>query len=132
MHFARSLGTSFGHQLPMAGAVLALSLGVACGGGAPAQPTPTSGAAQPGIPTVPPRPALTSPVSSPSPLASPGAGAGATTYTVEPGDSLQSIADRFYGDPTQWQRIYDANRDAIGPSADQLKTGTQLKIPPKE
>ena len=128
MHFARS----FGHQLPVAGAVLALSLGVACGGGAPAQSTPTTGAPQPGIPTVPPRPAITSPVASPSPLASPAAGAGATTYTVEPGDSLQTIADRFYGDATQWRRIYDANRDAVGESPDQLKAGTQLKIPPKE
>jgi nucleoid-associated protein YgaU len=131
MHFARSLGTSFGHQLPVAGAVLALSLSVACGGGAP-QPTPTAGATQSGIPTVPPRPALTSPVSSPSPLASPAAEAGTTTYTAEPGDSLQSIADRFYGDATLWRRIYDANRDAIGESPDQLKAGTQLKIPPKE
>src|SRR4051794_3707349 len=35
-------------------------------------------------------------------------------YVVEPGDTLRSIAERLYGDPTQWSRIYDANRDAIG------------------
>jgi nucleoid-associated protein YgaU len=131
MHFARSLGTSFGHQLPVAGAVLALSLGVACGGGAPPQATATAGAAQPS-PTQPARPTFTAPAPSPSPLASPSPDVGAQTYTVEPGDTLQTIAEQFYGDATQWQRIYNANRDAIGDTPDALKVGTQLRIPPKE
>ena len=42
-----------------------------------------------------------------------------------------SIAQQFYGDPTQWRRIYDANKDAIGADPDKLKVGTKLTIPPK-
>ncbi len=35
------------------------------------------------------------------------------TYVVKPGDSLSLIAKRFYGDPMQWKRIYEANRGTI-------------------
>ncbi|MEV2219125.1 LysM peptidoglycan-binding domain-containing protein [Nocardia vinacea] len=41
------------------------------------------------------------------------------TYTVEPGDTLWAIAERFYGDGTRYQEIADAsgidNPDAINP-----------------
>lgn len=50
-------------------------------------------------------------------------------YTVEPGDTLQTIAQRVYGDPDLWQRIYAANRDLIGPNPDALQAGTRLRIP---
>jgi nucleoid-associated protein YgaU len=32
-------------------------------------------------------------------------------YTVVAGDTLRSIAQRFYGDESQWPRIFDENRD---------------------
>lgn len=51
-------------------------------------------------------------------------------YTVQPGDTLRTIAEQQYGDPTAWPRIYEANRDAIGPDPDALKAGTRLQLPP--
>jgi nucleoid-associated protein YgaU len=50
-------------------------------------------------------------------------------YTVEPGDTLRSIAAQVYGDPDRWPRIYDANRDSIGPNPDALRAGLRLRIP---
>lgn len=107
-------------------ATVALCFG--CLGGQPAaQGTPTSGAAPVASP-----PSL----GSPSPLASPGASPsparGEQTYTVEAGDTLATIADKFYGDSTAWRKIYDANKSAVGDDPDKLKVGTQLRIPPKE
>ena len=61
--------------------------------------------------------------------AAPG-GAG-TIYVVQPGDTLRSIAESEYGDATLWPRIYDANRDVIGPDPDALQAGMQLRIPPQ-
>ncbi len=111
-----------------AGAALALvALAAACGGGSPPTPTPSPSAVA--VPT-PARPTLASPVV--SPVASPSAAASPEqTYTVEPGDTLLSIAQRFYGDATRWRAIYDANKDVIGADPDALKVEMKLKIPPK-
>ncbi|HEV7665764.1 MAG TPA: LysM peptidoglycan-binding domain-containing protein [Chloroflexota bacterium] len=88
----------------------------------------------------PQRPALSSPVASPSaiaavaaatPTATVDASAG-ETYDVQSGDTLLTIADQFYSDVTQWRRIYDANKDVIGADPDKLKIGMKLKIPPKQ
>ncbi|HEX6291939.1 MAG TPA: LysM peptidoglycan-binding domain-containing protein [Herpetosiphonaceae bacterium] len=38
---------------------------------------------------------------------------GSGSYTVQPGDSLWSIAQRYYGDGTQYWRIYQANQGQI-------------------
>ncbi|KKL51165.1 hypothetical protein LCGC14_2298240 [marine sediment metagenome] len=51
------------------------------------------------------------------------------TYTVKGGDNLWKIASRFYGDGRQWQRIYDANVDVIGPDPDLIQPGQVLMIP---
>jgi nucleoid-associated protein YgaU len=51
------------------------------------------------------------------------------SYTVEPGDTLRSIAEKVYGDADQWPRLYDANRDVIGANPDNLRAGMQLAIP---
>jgi nucleoid-associated protein YgaU len=50
---------------------------------------------------------------------------------VQPGDTLQGIAEEQYGDAGLWPKIYDANREAIGPNPDALVAGTTLHIPPK-
>jgi hypothetical protein len=42
---------------------------------------------------------------------------------------MRIIAERFYGDGSQWPRIYDANSDVIG-NPDSLRFGMQLTIPP--
>jgi nucleoid-associated protein YgaU len=125
-------------------AALALGVMTACGGGA-AAPTPTAPSAAPsGAPPAPSpaRPALASPAASPSaapasavtPSASSTAEptTGGDTYEIQSGDTLATIAQQFYGDPTQWRRIYDANKDAIGADPDKLKLGTKLTIPPKQ
>jgi nucleoid-associated protein YgaU len=52
-------------------------------------------------------------------------------YTVEPGDTLRSIAAQVYGDPDRWSQIYDANRESIGPDPDALRVGLRLRLPPE-
>jgi LysM repeat protein len=49
------------------------------------------------------------------------------TYIVQPGDTLQSIARQFYGDPNQWRKIYGANADKIERGLP--KPGSKLVIP---
>jgi nucleoid-associated protein YgaU len=66
---------------------------------------------------------------SPQPLASPSPTVAATEYVVQPGDTLRSIASEKYGDPEQWPRVYDANRDVIGSDPDRLQTGSRLRLP---
>jgi len=54
-----------------------------------------------------------------------------TPYTVQTGDHLSLIAEKFYGDGSEasWKKIYDANRDVIGPDPTQLRAGMVLVIP---
>ncbi len=51
-------------------------------------------------------------------------------YTILPGDSLSTIAKQFYGDPTQWRYIFNANRIPIGDNPNNIQAGMDLKIPP--
>jgi len=104
--------------------------GIACFGGQPSAqvtsgPTPPTALASPRAVSSPL--ALASPGASPSPSLAPGEQA----YTVETGDTLATIAQKFYDDPTLWRKIYDANKTAIGENPDAIKVGTQLRIPPK-
>ena len=52
-------------------------------------------------------------------------------YEVQSGDTLQSIAERVYGDGTKWQVIYDlpVNQLAIGTNPALLQPGMGLSIP---
>jgi nucleoid-associated protein YgaU len=50
------------------------------------------------------------------------------TYVVAKGDSLSKIAKQYYGDASQWPRIYEANRDQIS-NPDLIHPGQNLKIP---
>lgn len=50
------------------------------------------------------------------------------TILVEEGDSLSDIAERAYGDPLAYRRIFEANRDVLG-RPESLKVGLQLRIP---
>jgi nucleoid-associated protein YgaU len=49
-------------------------------------------------------------------------------YTVVAGDTLGGIAQRLYGDPNQWPRIFNANQDQIS-DPDQIFPGQVLRIP---
>ena len=49
-------------------------------------------------------------------------------YTVAAGDSLSKIAKHFYGNASEYMKIYEANRDKLNdPNA--IKVGQQLVIP---
>jgi nucleoid-associated protein YgaU len=52
-------------------------------------------------------------------------GPGATTYTVQSGDNLSKIGQK-YG--VSWQQIYEANRDKIN-DPDKIFPGQELTIP---
>lgn len=56
------------------------------------------------------------------------AGAAGSTYVVLEGESLWSIAKKQYGRGTDWQRIFDANRDRLT-RAEDVRAGMQLVIP---
>ena len=53
------------------------------------------------------------------------------SYTIKEGDNLRTIAEKVYGDPETFEKIYEANKEAIGPDANMIKVGQELKIPPK-
>ena len=54
------------------------------------------------------------------------------TYTVQPGDTLYLIAQKFYGYGSLWILIYEANRNAIASNPNQLQVGMVLVIPGKD
>jgi LysM repeat protein len=49
-------------------------------------------------------------------------------YTVRPGDTLSSIAQRFYGNPADWRRLYQANMRVTG-NPDLIRPGQVLNLP---
>lgn len=51
------------------------------------------------------------------------------TYTVKSGDTLFSIANRIYKNPSKWKEIAELNRLGNGAS---LKVGQVLHLPPKD
>lgn len=50
-----------------------------------------------------------------------------TSYRVIPGESLQSIAQKLYGDATRWEDIFKANQDKIHRGT--IESGQSLIIP---
>lgn len=50
------------------------------------------------------------------------------TYTVVKGDTLSGIAERFYGKPGEWHRIYEANKVNIK-NPDLIYPGQTFIIP---
>jgi len=50
------------------------------------------------------------------------------TYTVQSGDSLTSISRRFYGTPSRWIDVYQANRDRLA-NENALRVGQEIRIP---
>jgi LysM repeat protein len=107
---------------------MALGVGVVLRGRSFGAQLPADQAARPTfVIAAPPSP---SPSGSPRSSTTPVTATNAEEYTVvEAGDTLRSIAQQVYGDPAQWPRIYDANRETIGPDPDTLSAGTRLRIP---
>lgn len=51
------------------------------------------------------------------------------TYTVQPGDNLSAISQRFYGNANRYTDIYNANQGVIGPNPSLIHPGQVLTIP---
>ena len=56
--------------------------------------------------------------------------AGATSYTIEKGDTLSKIAKEQLGHASAWKQIFEANRDVID-DPDRIFPGQVIKLPPK-
>jgi tetratricopeptide (TPR) repeat protein len=50
-------------------------------------------------------------------------------HTVVRGDTLFSLAQKYYGNRSRWRDIYAANRDVLPSEKSPLKIGVDLKIP---
>lgn len=49
-------------------------------------------------------------------------------HTVQAGDTLEKLAQRYYGAPDRWRSIYDANTAQLS-NGQPLRPGTELSIP---
>ena len=49
-------------------------------------------------------------------------------HDVVAGDTLSGLAKKYYGDGSNYNRIFDANRDQLN-DPDKIKVGQRLKIP---
>jgi nucleoid-associated protein YgaU len=58
-------------------------------------------------------------------------GSASDLHVVASGDTLASIARRYYGNSKHWQKIYDVNRGVIGSDPAALKIGQRLNLPAK-
>ncbi|HTJ78407.1 MAG TPA: LysM peptidoglycan-binding domain-containing protein [Rariglobus sp.] len=111
---------------------LQLKTRLALSASAPAAPSRPGSIAPTTIPTETPLVSL--PVAPPAaapakaePATAPAA-AQPRTHVVGPGDTLSSIAKRYYGNANRWNEILKANRDVIR-NPDALSLGTKLRIP---
>lgn len=52
-------------------------------------------------------------------------------YLVKHGDYLAKISEQIYGDPFQWRKLYEANKELI-PSPDMLYNNTILQVPGRD
>ncbi len=123
----KGLWISLGVLLLAAALGIAFGIGVALRGGSFGTPAASDAAARPTFVIASPASPTPKPSQAPSPATV--LSAAADEYVVESGDTLRSIAEGAYGDPTQWSRIYDANRAAIGADPDTITAGTRLTIP---
>jgi nucleoid-associated protein YgaU len=53
---------------------------------------------------------------------------GPQTYTVKPGDTLSKISKQFYGNPNDYMRIFNANKDKLK-DPNRIEAGQEIKIP---
>jgi 5'-nucleotidase/UDP-sugar diphosphatase len=108
---------------------------------AEAQPAATAPVASPvkgpvAVDTMPPPPVARPRPLAPAPekltaeKAPPADAAGSQSYQVKAGDTLYTLAKRFYGDGKLWTKIADANKDRIK-DVSHIPIGTTLSIPPK-
>jgi nucleoid-associated protein YgaU len=95
--------------------------------GAVAKPTGVPAAVVPLV-TATPTAAPTTPPQKDQPTAAAQAATKERVHEVVSGDTLAKIAIQYYGDETQFQKIFEANRDVLS-TPDSLQVGQKLKIP---
>jgi nucleoid-associated protein YgaU len=49
-------------------------------------------------------------------------------HTVVSGDTLSGIAEKYYGDPSLYMKIFEANKDVLK-NPDLIRIGQKLRIP---
>jgi nucleoid-associated protein YgaU len=49
-------------------------------------------------------------------------------YEVKKGDTLSRIAEEYYGDPSLYAKIFEANRDILT-DPNKIRPGQKLRIP---
>ena len=49
-------------------------------------------------------------------------------YTIQKGDTLQKVSQKFYGTTKKWKFLYEVNKDVLK-SADKVYPGARIKIP---
>jgi nucleoid-associated protein YgaU len=49
-------------------------------------------------------------------------------HEVVPGDTLSKLAEKYYGDPSLYPQIFEANQDQLH-DPDKIKVGQKLRIP---
>lgn len=52
-----------------------------------------------------------------------------SSYVVKSGDTLWAIAKKFYGNGSQYTKIYNANKKTIGANPNLIRPGQQFEIP---
>lgn len=53
------------------------------------------------------------------------------TYRVQDGDTLRTIAEKLYGDPAKWQRIFKENAaEIVGANGNSPGLIGPMKLPP--
>ena len=50
------------------------------------------------------------------------------TYVIQPGDTLIQISKRFYGTPSKWRAIREANKAVISTDG-RVKLGQEIRLP---
>jgi nucleoid-associated protein YgaU len=71
---------------------------------------------------------LTVDSSLPQPQAAASSQESSRKYTVQSGDTLSKIAQQFYGKASEYNRIFEANRDKLS-NPDKINVGQELVIP---
>jgi nucleoid-associated protein YgaU len=71
---------------------------------------------------------MTVAASAAAPAAPQPAAAPSTFYTVKSGDTLSKIAKQFYGDPSHYQELFEANKPMLK-DPDKIYPGQVLRVP---
>src|SRR5262249_31691982 len=58
-------------------------------------------------------------------------GTGTQEYTIQTGDTLALIAQKYYGDVKKWTRIFEANKQALK-TPNFIFVGQKIIIPPDD